>query len=193
MSKPYIHALSSAKRYGGKPEDYEPIHNFMDSSKSCFPDNRHRALTHNAWFIGQVLERVKFDNSGPVTSDNRFPYIINSDDKKVFVRDIGEQHILEDYAGKFIPSASDFIQEMTFLDWMQNGRGVPASHVKIKERRDKKRKESEPEQQSITLEIEGLPKSVPFDIGEPEDDRDNVVIDGSRQHIPHLRNEELKD
>lgn len=139
MSKPYIHAISSAKKFGGKPEDYEEIHNFLDSSKSAFPDNRHRAATHNAWFIGTILERVHFANSGPMTPDNRFPYITNSDGKKVFVRDIGEQHVLEDYRGRFIPSLSDFFQEMTFTDWMQNGQnGMPSSHVKIAERRRQK-------------------------------------------------------
>ncbi len=30
MSKPYIHALSSAKKFGGKPEDYLEIHQLMD-------------------------------------------------------------------------------------------------------------------------------------------------------------------
>ena len=45
--KPIIHAESSARKFGGQPEDYLEIHNFMDSSKSVIADNRHRALTHN--------------------------------------------------------------------------------------------------------------------------------------------------
>jgi hypothetical protein len=141
--KPYIHAQSSARRFGGKPEDYEPIHAFLDSSKAAFPDNRHRTLTHNSWFIGFVLERVKFANSGECSSDNRFPYIVNSDGRKVFIRDIGEQHVLEDYRGQFIPSASDFLKEMTYQDWMQNGQSVPESHTKIKEKREERRKNLE--------------------------------------------------
>lgn len=75
MSKPWIHALSSAKRYGGKPEDYMDIHNLMDSSKSSIADNRHRALTHNSWFIGYILEKV-FGST-----------LKNSDGKIVSVRD----------------------------------------------------------------------------------------------------------
>jgi len=39
----YYHALSSVKRFGGKPEDYLPIHEFFDESKSHFADFRHRA------------------------------------------------------------------------------------------------------------------------------------------------------
>ncbi len=119
MAKPYIHAISSAKKFGGDPEDYMDIHQLMDSSKSAFPDNRHRALTHNAWFIGTILEKVF-----GVTR-------VNSGGKTYSVRDIGEQHCLEDFGGKFIPSAQDYIQEIEIKDWMQNGRGCPPSYQKI--------------------------------------------------------------
>jgi len=44
MAKPFIHAESSVKRWGGKPEDYIEIHNLMDSSKGAIADHRHRAL-----------------------------------------------------------------------------------------------------------------------------------------------------
>lgn len=119
MSKPLIHARGSVKRYGGVVEDYLPIHNLMDSSKAAMADNRHRALTHNAWFIGTILERI-FG-----------VYITNSAGTDVSVRDIGEQHVLEDYGGKFIPSAQDFLQGIPFEDWMQNGQGVPPSFLQL--------------------------------------------------------------
>lgn len=45
MSKPFIHAISSAKKFGGKWTDYIEIHELIDSSKSVLSDNRHRALT----------------------------------------------------------------------------------------------------------------------------------------------------
>lgn len=119
MSKPYIHALSSAKKHGGTPEDYLDIHNLMDSSKSAIADNRHRALTHNAWFIGTILERV----FGTIRT--------NSEGRTYSVRDIGEEHVLEDFRGAFIPSAQDYIAEMEFKDWMQNGKGAPPSFARI--------------------------------------------------------------
>jgi hypothetical protein len=124
--KPWIHAESSAKRWGGKPEDYIEIHNLMDSSKAAIGDNRHRALTHNAWFIGTILERVF-----GVT-------ITNSNGRVVSVRSIGEDHVLEDYGMKFIPSAQDFLQEIEFKNWMQNGRGEPPSFAKIAARKTRK-------------------------------------------------------
>lgn len=125
MSKPYYHAISSARRYGGVWEDYVEIHEFMDSSKSAIPDNRHRALTHNSWFISTVIPKVFGET-----------FERKSDKKIVCSRDIAEQHVLEDYANRFIPAASDFLQEMEFLAWMQNGvAGVPESHKKINENR----------------------------------------------------------
>lgn len=119
MSKPYIHALSSAKKHGGKPEDYMDIHNLMDSSKASIADNRHRALTHNSWFIGAILEAV-FGSTRQ-----------NSDGRIYSVRDIGEEHVLEDFGGKFIPSAQDYLAEIEMKGWMQNGRGTPPSSAKL--------------------------------------------------------------
>jgi len=122
MSKPWIHAKNSAKKFGGKPEDYMSIHNLMDSSKGAIGDNRHRTLTHNSWFISAdgPLEKI----FGPV--------IMNSDGREVSVRDIGEQHILEDFGMKFIPTAQDYLQEMEIKSWMNNGKeGIPDSFKKI--------------------------------------------------------------
>lgn len=119
MAKPFYHAVSSAQRFGGIPEDYIEIHNIMDSSKIAISDNRHRALTHNSWFIGHILEKI-FGST-----------VKNSQGKEIPVKDIGEQHVLEDYCNKFIPSAQDFLQEMEYLPWMQNGSGFPISYKKI--------------------------------------------------------------
>jgi hypothetical protein len=122
LAKPLIHAKSSARKFGGTPEDYIEIHNLMDSSKAAIADNRHRALTHNSWFIGTVLEKI-FGVS-----------ITNSDGRQVSVRDIGEQHVLEDFGMKYIPTAQDYLQEIEFKDWMNNGMGTfPESARKLRE------------------------------------------------------------
>jgi hypothetical protein len=120
MSKPYWHAVSSSKKFGGTPEEYLPIHQFFDSSKGQIADNRHRCLYHNSAIIapGGVLEMI-FG-----------VYITNSDGKKVMVRDIGEQHIAEDFGG-YIPSVQDWLENMEMVPWMNNGRGVPSSQRKI--------------------------------------------------------------
>lgn len=123
--KPYIHALSSAKKYQGKPEDYMPIHELMDSSKATVPDNRHRCLTHQSWFISVIIPKIFGET------------FVNSDGKVVSSRDIAEMHVLEDYHG-FIPSAQDFLAEMEYKPWMQNGEGVPPSAAKVIKRRSQK-------------------------------------------------------
>lgn len=112
MAKAHVHAASSARRFGGDPEEYLAIHLFLDSSKGTIADNRHRALTHNAWFLREVLPRAFGDT------------FINSVGRTVSVIDVGEQHVLEDYNG-FIPSAQDFLEEVPMRDWMVNGRGEP--------------------------------------------------------------------
>jgi hypothetical protein len=112
MSKPFIHALSSAKKFGGKWEDYMDIHETMDSSKSIMADNRHRAITHNSYFISIIMPKI-FGETFKRKSDNGI----------VSTRDVAEQHVLEDYKHKFIPAASDFLNKIPFEPWMQNGNG----------------------------------------------------------------------
>ena len=48
MAHPVDHAASSARRFGGRPDDYVAIHNWFDESKSQVADFRHRALRHHA-------------------------------------------------------------------------------------------------------------------------------------------------
>lgn len=123
MSKPLIHAQSSARKFGGTWEDYMPIHELLDSSKSVMSDNRHRALTHNAWFISTIIPKI-------------FGETFNrpSDGVLVSTREIAEQHVLEDYKNKFIPTATDFLNKLPFNDWMQNGEnGYPDSYKELQE------------------------------------------------------------
>jgi RNA-binding protein YlmH len=101
--KPYLHSKSSVKRWGGKVEDYLPIHNFLDISKSAHPDMRHRALLHNS--LGCYIAEQMFGD-----------YIINSDRAVVSVRDIAEEHILEDLGR--IPTVSDYLDGMPMYDWL---------------------------------------------------------------------------
>lgn len=121
MSKPWIHAESSARKFGGKPEDYIDLHNLMDSTKGTMADSRHRALTHNSWFIAPngPLERIFGVN------------LTNSDGRLVSVRELGEQHILEDFGNRFIPSAQDYLQEINIKEWMIQGKGAPPSFALI--------------------------------------------------------------
>lgn len=114
MGKPHQHAESSAKKFGGNMEDYLEVHLLLDSSKMAFADNRHRALTHNSWFVNHILPKI-FGNT-----------IANSDGTPISVIEIAEQHILEDFSHHFIPTAQDYLTQMVKSSWM-HGQGLPPS------------------------------------------------------------------
>ncbi len=101
--KPYLHAKVSVKNWGGVPEDYMPIHDFIDSSKAHFPDMRHRALLHSSFGI-YIAERVFGTN------------ITNSSGRLVSVRDIAERHVLDDMGT--IPTVQDYLTGMPMYDWL---------------------------------------------------------------------------
>ena len=123
MANAWIHAKSSARKHGGEIEDYLSIHMKMDCSKAYVADNRHRALTHTNFWIHEVMIPI-------------FGYTIkNSNGKEVCVKDLCEQHILEDFGMRFIPTPQDYLENMEFMDWMQNGiKDIPSSFTKLKEK-----------------------------------------------------------
>lgn len=100
--KPFLHARGSVAKWGGKPEDYMHIHDFIDSSKMCMPDMRHRAALHNA-FGCYLVERV-FGHT-----------LVNSEGREVSTRDVAEQHIIQDLG--FLPSLEDFLDELPMSSW----------------------------------------------------------------------------
>ena len=65
MAHPLKHAESSARKFGGKAEDYLRVHNWFDESKAFFPDFRHRALRHHAEgiFLCERIFGVAITNS----------------------------------------------------------------------------------------------------------------------------------
>ena len=132
--KPYIHAKNSVKKWGGIPEDYMEIHDFIDSTKAHIGDMRHRALLHNTFgcyviekIFGQIL--IKPDGTAVKTS-----YIINSDGNKVQVRDIAEQHIIDDLG--FIPSVQDYLQHMEQQAWFSMPNYMARIQKEIEDKRN---------------------------------------------------------
>ena len=105
MAHAYHHALSSAKHFGGKAEDYQSIHDWFDCTKEFEPTFRHRALRHHTHGIFEC-EKVF-----GIT-------ILNSDGKHVPTRLIGEQHVREDFSG-FIPTVHDWLKGIPQEPWMQ--------------------------------------------------------------------------
>ena len=109
MAHSYHHAVSSARKWGGMPDDYLFLHSWMDSSKLILADFRHRALRHaeGCWQAERLFG---------VT-------ITNSAGRVVPVRAIAEQHIVEDLGR--IPSFADWVRCIRPEPWMGRAGGMP--------------------------------------------------------------------
>lgn len=127
--KPFRHARNSVKKHGGIVEDYIDIHNFLDVSKSTHADVRHRAMLHHSlgcyiverlfgepmdelerltqkfdWSedeVAAILNLVKHSKTHGCTTG------VNTDGVRFSVRDIAEEHILEDLGR--IPNPSEYL------------------------------------------------------------------------------------
>ena len=111
MANPLIHSKSSVKRWGGKVEDYLPIHEIIDSPKAAMNNNSSRMLTHNTWFCYHIIPKI-------------FGYnIVNSDGKSVDTVDVAMLHVAEDFRMKFVPTAQDYLRHVQIQPWMNNGVG----------------------------------------------------------------------
>lgn len=107
MATSWVHAETSARHFGGNPEEYIAIHEWVDQMKESFGDVRHRAFFHNTkgpWLAQEVFGR----------------YIEITDKtgkrKKISVREIAENHIVEDLG--CIPSPGDWLNCMDCKVWM---------------------------------------------------------------------------
>jgi len=123
MANPLIHSKSSVKRWGGKVEDYMPIHQLLDSPKATMNNNSARVLTHNTWFAYEIIPKI-------------FGYnIINSDGKSVDTVDIAMLHISEDFRHKGVPTPQDYLENLVVQDWFNNGiKPIPSVEAQQKSR-----------------------------------------------------------
>tara|TARA_R110002050_G_scaffold12749_2_gene41575 strand:+ start:3922 stop:4266 length:345 start_codon:yes stop_codon:yes gene_type:complete len=106
MANCYYHSVSSVKKWGGKTQDYQPIHDWFDESKKIIAHWSHRALRHHA--EGCFAAEQKFGTT-----------IKNSDGKMVPVRLIAEKHIVEDMG--WIPSFYDWAILIKPTKWTMKG------------------------------------------------------------------------
>lgn len=113
------HAKSCARKWGGTPDDYIEIHEFIDSSKKIIGDVRHRAVYHHTegvWLcqriFGRVLQIARSDDVSGVGEVTRY--------REVPVRLIAERHILEDLG--WLPSPADYLKNTPVATWMSGKR-----------------------------------------------------------------------
>jgi hypothetical protein len=99
----WFHAVSAQKKWGGKPEDYIEIEEFIDSSKRIIGDIRHRSVYHHTegvWLCQELFGRTIELATG----------------RLVPVRLIAERHIEEDLG--WLPSPFHYVQDMELVPWM---------------------------------------------------------------------------
>lgn len=111
------HAQSAARKWGGEPEQYVAIEEFIDSSKKIIGDVRHRSMYHHTagvWLCQEVFGRT---------------ISVGERGIEVPVRLIAERHILEDLG--WLPSPKDYIDGMTIRPWMSGAqrKELPLSHL----------------------------------------------------------------
>ena len=117
----WAHAKSAARKWGGTPEQYIEIEEFIDSSKQVIGDSRHRSMYHHTtgvWLCQQIFGRVL-----------RIPRTGSEGVIEVPVRLIAERHVLEDLG--WLPSPADYINGMPIKPWMSGSQRtqLPLSHL----------------------------------------------------------------
>nr|WP_133989526.1 hypothetical protein [Dinghuibacter silviterrae] len=108
----------SRKKFLGTPEDYLPIHKFLDSSKLFYFDIRHRILLHHTYGIDLCIE--KFGE-----------FVCNSDGRRVLVRDIAAEHCKEDLLG-VVPTLNNWFKYVDD-DLLGHIKPVQTADAKLKE------------------------------------------------------------
>ena len=58
MSNPNLHSKSSAKKFGGIPEDYIHLHEWLDETKGWIGDSLHRMFRHHSEGIFEMEKRL---------------------------------------------------------------------------------------------------------------------------------------
>ena len=118
MANSHTHAVSSARRFGGQPSDYQAVHDWFDATKATYADVRHRALRHHTFGIFESEER--FGHALQVHHEDGTPL------KLVPTRLIAEQHVVEDCG--FIPTVQEWLEQMPVKPFMLRG-AIPLSRI----------------------------------------------------------------
>jgi hypothetical protein len=92
---------------------------------------RHRALLHNTfgcYIAEQIFGHIEVKSDG---STIKMPYIINSENKKVQVRDVAEKHIIDDLG--FIPTVQDYFKHLESQPWFSMPNYLPRIEQELKD------------------------------------------------------------
>jgi hypothetical protein len=124
MAHSYHHAVSSSRRFGGEPDEYLELHSFMDSSKSAWGDQRHRAVLHHSFgiYLTEQLFGLREEVKLLRAILDRLPrwlLAVGRGGGGAGAPPPAEQHVIEDCG--FIPTLPDYLGEMPRQKWMYRG------------------------------------------------------------------------
>lgn len=119
MADPFHHAVSSARRWGGEPEDFIAYHFWFDQTKQSWADPRHRAMRHHAEGIQWMMDHFAKEATDAEGNPVKLYVMTTSQGKEIPLRWIGEQHVLEDLG--WIPSVKDWLEDLPQKSWMMTG------------------------------------------------------------------------
>jgi hypothetical protein len=129
LANPWHHAVSSARKWGGVPEDYIAVHEWFDETKAWMPDFRHRAIRHHSEGVFECMgafgTTIKISAGKQHTAETCPGRPCGSEcdhfePKLIPVRWIGEQHVKEDLG--HIPTAADWLRRLSAEPWMNASR-----------------------------------------------------------------------
>ena len=103
MAHPHHHAVNSARKFGGAPDDCLAVHSWFDATKAHLATPAHRALRHHT--AGIFEAEATFGTA-----------VTNSAGRAIPTRFIGEQHVLEDC--RRIPTPADWLRRLPVEPWM---------------------------------------------------------------------------
>lgn len=111
MANSWVHATTSARHFrAGTPEDYHPLHLWVDQFKSQQGDVRHRAFLHHT--NGPFMAEQQF---GPYIEVEKWP-LGSGVMIQIPTRDVAETHIIEDLG--WLPTPADWMSCMDCKVWM---------------------------------------------------------------------------
>lgn len=129
MANAFHHSVSSAKKWGGQPDDYIEIHRWFDASNAYIDDFRHRALRHHTQGIAECEQHFGMTvaiSAGVQHTPETCPGRPCGDEcdhfqqKLIPTRWIARQHVIEDLG--CVPQLADWLSQIQPLPWMNRSK-----------------------------------------------------------------------
>lgn len=122
------HSENSAKEFGGEPEDYYTIHQFIDSASDHYPEFGSLAILHSSYGV-TIVEKV-FGRYLTLDRD-KLPRLIS-------VKEVALKHIRDELG--CVPSVQDWVSSIQSEPWSKKVEPKTVTSSKPKKTSSKKPK-----------------------------------------------------